>query len=127
VEAGHRPAAARAAGLLAHDVGARGHPPGVAAARRRLVGRGRAEALGGVLPHRLEQPVVRLAVALPHVDERVVDEAGERAEHVGVVGVVAAHGLDGLDRHRRAEHRQAREQPALGGAQQVVAPVEERA
>ena len=90
----------------------------------RLVRRG--ELLLCVLTHRLEHPVARrFGVDL---DERFVDQGGHEVEHV-VRGDRAAggHRFGRVEREAAGECCQPREHGLLGGIEQVVAPVDQRA
>jgi hypothetical protein len=109
-------------------------PPGVPRPRVVRLGRCLGETRAPVLPYRLEQPVARLVALLAHVHERLLDEPAERAERVRAGGVLPASGvrrpthlLHRLQWEGPAEHAQSGPQRALGGAEQVVAPVEQRA
>jgi hypothetical protein len=88
---------------------------------------GLGEALGGVLPHRLEQVEARLAVGLlaPH-QQALVAQRGDAVEHLRLAagGVGRGDGLRGVEREAAAEHRQRAEQRLLAGREQRVAPVD---
>jgi hypothetical protein len=93
--------------------------PGVPQPRCPLLDLVVAEAGAGVLQHRLELVVARAVGG--DADQRVLDEALERREHVPF-----GDGLRGLEREAAGEHAQQPEQPPLVGLEQVVAPVEGR-
>jgi hypothetical protein len=87
------------------------------------------EPLGGVLAHRLEQPVARLAgLVVLGLDQRPLgqpqDEARDRARRQAVA---AADRFGRREREAAGEDRQPPQQRLLLAGQQGVAPVERRA
>ena len=86
------------------------------------------EALLGVVADRLEHAEARLSAGLLGHEQRPVDQVAEQVDHViGRDRATADDGLGCLERAAAAEHREAREAPALRHGEQVVAPVDQRA
>ncbi len=76
---------------------------------------------------RVEQTVAQCRTAGVDVHERLRDQLGDQVDRVGGLDVERAD-VDGrIERERAGEDRQAAQQPPLGGAEQVEAPVERRA
>ena len=87
-----------------------------------IAGAGLAEALGAVLPNRLEQAVPHLTVALLGDDEGCVHEPLEQLKRKLVVSV-QAHAPGGRERKAGGEDGQPTEEPLLVRRQELVAPV----
>ena len=75
-----------------------------------------------ILADRLEQPVPRIAVRQGE-DHRLVDQPGERSEHVHVV---PDHHLGGVEAEPAGKYGEPSEGGLLVEGEQVVAPVEGR-
>ena len=81
----------------------------------------------GVLADRLEHPPARRAGSAD-AEQRAVDERAEQVEDlVGVHAVAGAHRLDRVERRAGGEHGEPPGEPPLGLAQEVPAPVDDRA
>ena len=82
----------------------------------------------GVLAHRLQQPVARCAVARLGQHQRLVHQRVSRSSTPSPsIAVAGADRLGRLERPAPGEDRQPPEQRALRLAEQVVAPVDQRA
>src|SRR4051812_28701658 len=84
-----------------------------------------AQLLLAVLADGLEQRVATLAAALRYLDERVVNQSGDRVEDVERV-MRGAHRFGRGEREPTAEDREAPEYRALARWQQRVAPFQRR-
>ena len=86
------------------------------------------EPLEPVLPHGLEQPIARHAVAGLHGDERLVHERGDAVEDVlRLERLARADRLRRVEREAAEEHREPAQQHLLPLAEQPVAPFHRRA
>ena len=123
-----RPADRRDAPARGRPLGQRQVVGGVPVARRLGLAARLGQALGGVLAHRLQQPVApRAGGALVHLHQRLVDQPRQQVEHrVRGEAVARADRLGGLQRPAAGEDRQPPQQRPLRLGQQVVAPVERR-
>ena len=94
----------------------------------RLVLAALAQAVLRVVAHGLEQAEAGLvALRLGH-DEVLVGQRGQQVQHLAAVdAVAAAHMLGGLECPAAGEHRGTPQHRLLGIAQQLVAPVDQRA
>src|SRR4029077_20102925 len=103
------------------------HEPGRLPCCERRALAGSVEPACGVAPDRLEEPVAPRPVAILARHERLLDQVGEEERDLhGLETVAGTDLLGGLEREPARKDREAAEQRAFLGGEQVMAPVERR-